>query len=133
MYLPSLNELNKSAVQQKVVEQTDERVRRNNPKLQALGFTSDTGPKFSMNPQDDSMTMPFNQQLQTSALGAVGPRRDRLGNLIKIGEKQHKLTFRDQIEKGEKLEQIFEVESWKQYNAPFEAEESAFSCKCSIF
>lgn len=29
MYLPSLNELNKSAVQQKVIDQSDERVQRN--------------------------------------------------------------------------------------------------------
>ena len=50
MYLPSLNELNKNAMQQKVVDQDDERVR----KTSAKGGAINGQVKFSVNPQDNS-------------------------------------------------------------------------------
>ena len=40
--------------------------------------------------------------------------------MIKLGEKQHKLTFRDQIGKGE-IQDTFIVESYKAYNASEDA------------
>ena len=62
-------------------------------------------------------------------------RRDRFGNTIKTGSKQHKLTFRDQVVKGETIQEIYEVECWKKYNAldGNGDDESTFKCKCSIF
>jgi hypothetical protein len=60
-------------------------------------------------------------------------RKDRAGNVIKVGSKGHKVTFRDQIQKGDKVADTYEVESYKKYNAIEGAEAGDFSCKCNIF
>eukprot|EP00347_Sterkiella_histriomuscorum_P012908 403366759 len=161
MYLPSLNELNKTAVQQKVIDQSDERIQRNaHQSKSVLGANKNTSDqntsKFSINHQEDSVLTPLTNKQNNSLTSAgglsnnqasgqggfqaqnqnqlqQGPRRDRYGNVIRIGEKAHKLSFRDQVEKGEKISQIYEVESWKQYNTPTDMDDSAFSCKCVIF
>lgn len=43
------------------------------------------------------------------------------------------MTFRDQVQKGEKVADTYEVESFKKYNAIEGAETGDFSCKCHIF
>lgn len=60
-------------------------------------------------------------------------RKDRNGTAIKYGSKSHKVTFRDQIQKGEKVSDTYEVESYKKYNAIDSNEAGDFSCKCSVF
>jgi hypothetical protein len=67
------------------------------------------------------------------APSCVDFRRDRVGNAIKIGSKSHKVTFRDQIQKGEKVSDTYEVESYKKYNQIEGTESGEFSCKCAIF
>ena len=42
------------------------------------------------------------------------------------------MTFRDQVVKGDKVADTFEVESYKKYNAIDNNETGDFSCKCSI-
>jgi hypothetical protein len=53
--------------------------------------------------------------------------------VIKVGSKTHKVTFRDQVQKGDKVADTYEVESYKKYNAIEGGEAGDFSCKCSIF
>ena len=53
--------------------------------------------------------------------------------MIKIGSKSHKVTFRDQIQKGDRVADTYEVESYKKYNAIETNEAGDFSCKCVIF
>ena len=53
--------------------------------------------------------------------------------MIKVGSKSHKVTFRDQVQKGDKVADTYEVESYKKYNAIEGAEAGDFSCKCTIF
>lgn len=43
------------------------------------------------------------------------------------------MTFRDQVQKGEKVADTYEVESYKKYNAIEGSESGDFSCKCNIF
>ena len=64
---------------------------------------------------------------------ALDFRKDRNGNAIKIGSKSHKVTFRDHVQKGEKVADTYEVESYKKYNAIDGAENGDFSCKCALF
>ena len=45
-------------------------------------------------------------------------RKDRFGNEIRMGDKGHKLTFKDQVEKGQRIADIIYVESYKKYNRP---------------
>ena len=53
--------------------------------------------------------------------------------MIKFGSKQHKITFRDQVEKGEQITEIYEVESWKKYNAMMDGgEDDNIKCKCCL-
>eukprot|EP00347_Sterkiella_histriomuscorum_P002484 403367972 len=60
-------------------------------------------------------------------------RRDRFGNIIKYGSKSHKIVFRDQIEKTGQIKDVYEVESWKKYNAMADGDDESFKCKCLIF
>ena len=63
----------------------------------------------------------------------VSERRDRLGQEIKSQSgKRHKVTFRDDIMKGEKVSEVILVESYKKYNL-LTASEKGDNIKCLIF
>ena len=57
-------------------------------------------------------------------------RIDRAGN--KIEQKSHKISFRDKIDKTQRVCDVYLVESYKKYNASEDPEESII-CKCNIF
>lgn len=80
-----------------------------------------------------NLTVCNEQVLTNSPSFQADFRKDRNGNLIKIGSKAHKVTFRDQVQKGEKVADTYEVESYKKYNAIDGTETGDFSCKCLIF
>ena len=50
------------------------------------------------------------------------------------GEKRsgHKIQFRDKVEKGARVSDVYLVESYKKYNAA-ELDEDTIICRCSIF
>ena len=45
---------------------------------------------------------------------------------------QHQITFRDKAEKGQRVCDVYLVESYKKYNA-MEIEDDTVICKCTIF
>ena len=88
MYLPSLNELNKNAVQQKIIDQSDERVQRNVNQTRSSASTSfktsnnetispsGNSKKFSLNPstpQEESALLGANKKENSlTSVGAGG-------------------------------------------------------------
>ena len=51
----------------------------------------------------------------------------------KKGKKEgHQITFRDKAEKGQRVCDVYLVESYKKYNA-MEIEDDTVICKCAIF
>lgn len=60
-------------------------------------------------------------------------RRDRFGNWIKFGSKHHRIVFRDQVDRGNGVADIHEVESYKKYNVMNDLDDDTFKCKCNIF
>jgi hypothetical protein len=40
------------------------------------------------------------------------------------------VTFRDQVNKGEKVDDVFVVENYKKYNMIDDNESGGFNCKC---
>ena len=63
----------------------------------------------------------------------VKERRDRLGQDIKSQSgKRHKVTFRDDVMKGEKVSEVILIESYKKYNV-LTASEKGDNIKCLIF
>ena len=65
-------------------------------------------------------------------------RKDRMGNSIcfKASSKdhsQHKMMFRDKVNKGQALHDLHLVESYKKYNLSTDEEGGDIICKCSVF
>ncbi|CAD8095362.1 unnamed protein product [Paramecium primaurelia] len=55
--------------------------------------------------------------------GDIDIRKDSYGNIIKHGEKKHRIQFKQKNE-------VFIVENWKQYNTDMANQESP--CLCTI-
>ena len=60
-------------------------------------------------------------------------RRDRYGNEINSNKKGQKISFRDQVVKGQELCDVVFVESYKKYNSLDNDDSGGFSCRCLIF
>ncbi|CDW74091.1 UNKNOWN [Stylonychia lemnae] len=89
--------------------------------------------RSSSNPQDSSAVNQFLNDGEGGTKMKLDIRRDRYGNSIKLGSKQHKISFKDHLNKDDQLSDVYEVESWKKYNAMESGEEESFKCKCIIF
>lgn len=57
-------------------------------------------------------------------------RVDAVGNPINSITKKHKVTFKDEVQPGGNVEDIFEVECWKKYN--MDETEHKSNC-CEVF
>lgn len=70
-----------------------------------------------------------NLQVKERAEAERGQKHDYFGHTVIKGQKQHKITFRDIIS-GQRIADVKEVESYKEYNVL--TTDSSAQCSCKL-